>query len=106
MAAKRERCGVNQNERNEMKTMDKCWADAAQIAQVACRNYCEDILRGCYAYAGNNQVTVIRECEPNPEGMMLVTGERLPRNMTVEQLTGWVANHLKRTPYLVEEVVS
>jgi hypothetical protein len=88
-----------------MKALEKCWEDAAQIARVAFRNYCEDVMRANYAYAGNNKVAVRREDEPKPEGMELVVGERLPRNMTIEQLTGWVANHLKRTPYLVEEVV-
>jgi len=80
------------------------WYNEATI-QVARDAFKAFALSGCYPHylyfkpQGLAFAVVIDDGE-KPEGYELVTGERIPSSLTLEQLTGWVRRMTARTPVL------
>lgn len=85
---------------NSCYVLEKPWNDARSIAGTAIAQYTQKLMQRLYLYAGNNQVCCCADDEPAPFGMELVSGDCLPRNMDVEQLTRWAYERLRRAPYL------
>jgi hypothetical protein len=83
-----------------MKTIDKVSSDAQRIAAEAFARYSRDLHNPLYLYAGNSEVALCGENEFVPKGMELATGQHVPRNMELTQLSGWVYGVLCHTPYL------
>ena len=76
-------------------------------AEQADRLYRENIHRQCFLYCGRGKLWVQTEDETTEDSpsVALVTGETVPRNRTVAELTGWIVNNSKRAPVYTEPTI-
>ena len=74
------------------------WGASRSAAVQAHQLYCEDLFQPVYLAYARGAIVASR----NPEGLALATSERMPRHLTVEQLTAWAHRLLRTCPCLPE----
>lgn len=73
-------------------------AQAAYTRQILGRLYVIGETRTGNFGEGFYDLQLRRDYEETPEGMGIVIQERIPSNLTIDQLAGWMNDRLKRSP--------
>ena len=77
------------------------WAAARSAAVQAHRLYTEDLYQPVYLAYSPGRVEATRY--PAVAGLELATAERMPRHLTVDQVTAWARTLLRTCPCLPKE---
>ena len=77
--------------------------ECRRAADDAYARYGQNIWTKQYVHYSPGHLIVLAEDDPIPSGALLAFPQHIPRNLTVDQMYGWIVDRVQRVPFLPPE---